>query len=74
MSKHIHEIRDGCPCGECVKRSAHCHANCEEYGAWRAELDKANLDLREKRFIQSYDAHAKIHSLRYDKREYIWKK
>lgn len=29
------------PCYKCEDRHQHCHADCERYAEWRAEMDKA---------------------------------
>lgn len=30
------------PCRDCDKHNERCHSSCEEYKAWRAELDARN--------------------------------
>lgn len=34
------------PCSECQDRDAECHARCEKYREWRAELDRKNAERR----------------------------
>lgn len=62
------------PCHGCKKRHVGCHANCEEYRDWKEALDKDNEELRHKKYVENYDAHAKLHDERYNKKQNIWKR
>ena len=37
------------PCYRCTRRTITCHGVCEEYKAWRAELEAIKEDLRQKK-------------------------
>lgn len=37
------------PCKECPKRQVGCHAKCEDYKSWKAELDEYQKVQRGKR-------------------------
>lgn len=37
-----------CKCEGCERRHPHCHSVCEDYKAFRAEVDKRNEYNREK--------------------------
>ena len=70
----IFKFSENCPCGKCDQRTEVCHANCGLYRKWKAELDKAGKELREKKYVEDYNAHAKLHAMRYNNKENIWKK
>ena len=35
--------KKNCPCKDCVRRRFNCHAMCDTYKAWKAELEKQNM-------------------------------
>lgn len=37
-------MKDDCPCIECDRRSAECHAECVAYREWAAAKKKAKWD------------------------------
>lgn len=69
-----YRINYECPCKGCDDRNSQCHANCEKYKVWKTKLDDSNATLRKKKDIATYDAHKELHSRRYNKKDYIWKK
>lgn len=71
---HRTTFSKNCPCGKCKERNAFCHSNCEKYAEWKMELDRFTSNAREIKDVMTYDAHAKLHSIRYNKKENIWKK
>ncbi len=48
-------MKDDNPCNGCVppKRNIYCHANCKEYKDWKADLDKKNKEIRDKRKLEN---------------------
>ena len=50
-------------CKGCTQRRVGCHAHCEKYAEWRAELDKINACIRRERQKDSYVIDAKRESL-----------
>ena len=43
-----------CPCKTCESRRLYCHAHCEKYEAYKAELEKINKDLKNAADIAKY--------------------
>lgn len=41
-------------CKDCQKRHVACHAHCDTYNKWRAELDKVNDIIRMEKVKDGY--------------------
>lgn len=50
-------------CKDCQKRHVACHAHCDTYKKWRAELDKVNDIIRMEKVKDGYIMEAKCASL-----------
>ena len=55
------------PCSpKCPMRSAACHAECDEYKAWRAQMDAVHAERR-----KLIDADQGIYGMMTDRSEYL---
>lgn len=52
------------PCKDCEKRKLGCHGFCQEYQAWKAELDEVNRKRYAEKENQFNNPPAKLSSIR----------